>query len=134
MAADVGVALAHGADLAIETSDVVIVRGELAAVPAMIRLARRARRVVVQNLVLAACVIVALVGVDLVGSLPLPIAVAGHEGSTLLVALNGLRLLRAGAWRDVPAPVRAAEPVNVPRYVFAGLSFLALGLWAMHQL
>ena len=133
-AADVGVAMAHGADLALETSDAVIVRGDLAALPAMIRLARRAHDVVVQNLVLAACVIVALVGVDLLGSLPLPLAVAGHEGSTLLVALNGLRMLRAAAWRDVPTPVRTAVPANLRRYVLAGASFLALSLWAIHQL
>jgi cation transport ATPase len=36
---------------------------------------------------------------DLVGHLPLPLGVAGHEGSTILVALNGLRLLRRGEWQ-----------------------------------
>jgi cation transport ATPase len=44
-------------------------------------------------------VIAALVTWDLVGTLPLPLGVAGHEGSTVVVALNGLRLLRAAAWR-----------------------------------
>ncbi len=53
-----------------------------------------------QNLVFAAAVIGALVTLDLFGHLPLPLGVAGHEGSTVLVALNGLRLLSPGrSWR-----------------------------------
>ncbi|MGA5462471.1 heavy metal translocating P-type ATPase [Mycobacterium sp. NPDC050041] len=87
-----------GADLSIETADAVTVRDDLSAVPAVVALARRARRVVVANLVIAATVIVALVTWDLVGHLPLPLGVAGHEGSTILVALNGLRLLSNRAW------------------------------------
>jgi cation transport ATPase len=62
-------------------------------------LARIARRVVTANLVIAATFIVVLVIWDLVGHLPLPLGVAGHEGSTIVVGLNGLRLLREGAWR-----------------------------------
>ncbi|WP_447644025.1 hypothetical protein [Nocardioides zeae] len=52
------------------------------------------------NLAFAATVIVVLVTWDLVATLPLPLGVAGHEGSTIVVALNGLRLLREKAWRD----------------------------------
>ena len=88
-----------GADLSIETADAVTVRDELATIPTVIALARRARRVVIANLVIAATVIVALVTWDLVGELPLPVGVAGHEGSTIVVALNGLRLLTNRAWR-----------------------------------
>jgi cation-transporting P-type ATPase J len=98
--ADVGVAMCgHGADLSLETADAVVVRDELAPLPAVIALSRRARRVVTANLTLAAVVIVGLVTWDVVGTLPLPLGVAGHEGSTVLVALNGLRLLTPGAWR-----------------------------------
>jgi cation-transporting P-type ATPase J len=98
-AASTGVAMGrHGSDLALETADVVVIRDELAAVPAVIALSRRAHRLVVANLVIAAAFIVTLVTWDLVGSLPLPLAVAGHEGSTVVVALNGLRLLRRSAW------------------------------------
>jgi cation transport ATPase len=88
-----------GSDLALETADVVVVRDELAAVPAVVALSRRARRLVVQNLVIAGVCIGALVVWDLAGHLPLPLGVAGHEGSTVLVGLNGLRLLRERAWR-----------------------------------
>jgi heavy metal translocating P-type ATPase len=99
-AAHTGVAMGHaGADLALETADAVVVRDELATIPAVLRLSRRARRLVVQNLVIAAAFITGLVVWDLVGTLPLPLGVAGHEGSTVLVGLNGLRLLRDAAWR-----------------------------------
>lgn len=98
-AASTGVAMGrHGSDLALETADLVVIRDELTAVPAVVALSRRAHRLVVANLVIAAAFIVTLVTWDLVGDLPLPLAVAGHEGSTVVVALNGLRLLRRGAW------------------------------------
>lgn len=87
-----------GSDLALETADAVIVRDELATVPAVVALSRRARRLVVQNLVIAGVFISVLVVWDLAGTLPLPLGVLGHEGSTVIVALNGLRLLRESAW------------------------------------
>ncbi|MFB7865667.1 heavy metal translocating P-type ATPase [Streptomyces sp. NPDC056069] len=103
-AAHSGVAMGRaGSDLALETADVVVVRDELAALPAVVALSRRARRLVVQNLVIAAVCIGVLVVWDLVGRLPLPLGVVGHEGSTVLVGLNGLRLLRDAAWRKAAA-------------------------------
>ncbi|MFM9591056.1 heavy metal translocating P-type ATPase [Streptomyces scabiei] len=99
-AAHSGVAMGRaGSDLALETADAVVVRDELSAIPAVVRLSRAARRLVVQNLVIAGVCIAVLVVWDLVGHLPLPLGVAGHEGSTVLVGLNGLRLLRESAWR-----------------------------------
>ncbi|MFF9481510.1 heavy metal translocating P-type ATPase [Streptomyces sp. NPDC014733] len=99
-AAHTGIAMGRvGADLALETADAVVVRDELATLPTVVRLSRRARRLVVQNLVIAGVFITGLVLWDLVGTLPLPLGVAGHEGSTVLVGLNGLRLLADGAWR-----------------------------------
>jgi cation-transporting P-type ATPase J len=99
-AADVGFAMgSRGSDLALETSDAVIVSDELETIPRAVALSRRARRLVVANLVIAATVIASLVTWDLIGHLPLPLGVAGHEGSTVIVGLNGLRLLRSSAWR-----------------------------------
>ncbi|MGW0283489.1 heavy metal translocating P-type ATPase [Streptomyces sp. NPDC003236] len=99
-AAHTGIAMGRaGSDLALETADAVVVRDELATVPAVVRLSRRARRLVVQNLVVASVFITGLVIWDLAGTLPLPLGVAGHEGSTVVVGLNGLRLLADGAWR-----------------------------------
>ncbi|MFI6412287.1 heavy metal translocating P-type ATPase [Streptomyces sp. NPDC050585] len=103
-AAHTGIAMGRaGSDLALETADAVVVRDELATVPAVVALSRRARRLVVQNLVIAGVCIGVLVVWDLAGHLPLPLGVAGHEGSTVLVGLNGLRLLRESAWRRAAA-------------------------------
>ncbi|MFE4455482.1 heavy metal translocating P-type ATPase [Streptomyces sp. NPDC056796] len=117
-AAHVGIAMGRaGSDLALETADAVVIRDELATVPAAVALSRAARRLVVQNLVVAGVFISGLVAWDLVGHLPLPLGVLGHEGSTVIVGLNGLRLLRESAWRraagqerDMAVPAtRAAE-------------------------
>jgi heavy metal translocating P-type ATPase len=98
-AAHAGIAMGKaGSDLTLDTADAVIVRDELATIPAVIALSRRARRLVAANLVIAAIVITGLVIWDLLGHLPLPLGVAGHEGSTVIVGLNGLRLLRSAAW------------------------------------
>lgn len=98
-AAHLGLAMGRaGSDLGLETSDAVIVRDELGAVPALIALSRRARRLVIENLLFAVAVIVGLATWDLSGHLPLPLGVAGHEGSTVVIGLNGLRLLRRRAW------------------------------------
>ncbi|MFF7162278.1 heavy metal translocating P-type ATPase [Streptomyces sp. NPDC008086] len=103
-AAHIGVAMGRaGSDLALETADAVVVRDELAAVPTTVALSRRARKLVVQNLVIAGAFITGLVVWDLAGTLPLPLGVAGHEGSTVLVGLNGLRLLRDAAWERAEA-------------------------------
>ncbi|HVQ98208.1 MAG TPA: heavy metal translocating P-type ATPase [Mycobacterium sp.] len=103
-AADTGIAMGGaGSDLTLQTADAVVIRDDLTAIPAVILLSRRARRVVTANLIIAATLIAVLVVWDLVGALPLPLGVAGHEGSTVIVGLNGLRLLTGRAWR------RAAE-------------------------
>lgn len=107
-AAHTGIAMGRaGSDLALETSDAVIVRDELATVPTVVSLSRAARRLVVQNLVIAAVFISGLVIWDLAGHLPLPLGVLGHEGSTVIVGLNGLRLLRDAAWLRAAAPARS---------------------------
>ncbi|MFI6795775.1 hypothetical protein [Streptosporangium canum] len=92
-----------GADLTLQAADAVVTRDDLATVPAVLALARRARRLVIANLVIAATFIAVLVAWDLFGDLPLPLGVAGHEGSTVIVGLNGLRLLRDAAWKRAAA-------------------------------
>jgi heavy metal translocating P-type ATPase len=104
-AAHTGIAMGRaGSDLALETADAVVVRDDLATIPAVITLSRRARRVVVANLAIAATFITVLVIWDLFWHLPLPLGVAGHEGSTVIVGLNGLRLLRRSAWHKATGP------------------------------
>ncbi len=93
--ATVGVAMGvSGTDAALETADLVLVRDELMLLPYAVRLSRKAQRIVRQNLAFACAVIAILVVVNLLHGLALPIGVIGHEGSTILVVLNGLRLLR----------------------------------------
>jgi len=93
--ADVGVAMGgRGTDQALETADVVLMADRLLDVPYAVELARRMRRVVRQNLVFASAVIVTLAVLTLFDKVPLPLGVFGHEGSTIIVTMNGLRLLR----------------------------------------
>jgi heavy metal translocating P-type ATPase len=106
-AAHTGIAMGRaGSDLALETADAVIVRDELSTLPKVIALSRRARRIVIANLTIAATFITVLVLWDLLGHLPLPLGVAGHEGSTVIVGLNGMRLLAQHTWtpRHRPRP------------------------------
>jgi len=117
-AADVGLAIgAIGTAAALESADIVLLSDNLGAVPWAVRLARRARLTVKANLAFALGVIV-LVGLGvLVGSylkrpIPLWIGVLAHEGGTLLVVLNSLRLL---AFPKMPATAQTAHrPVRNP--------------------
>jgi Cd2+/Zn2+-exporting ATPase len=94
-AADVGIALgAAGTDVALETADVVVMGEDLEGIPYARELSLRARRVVIQNLVFSSGVMLILVILALTGSINLPAGVVGHEGSTIVVIANGLRLLR----------------------------------------
>jgi len=98
--ADLGVAMgAAGTDVAMETADIVLMGDRLENIPLLLAHARRARRILVQNLVFACSVILVLVVAALGFALPLPIGVIGHEGSTVIVCLNGLRLLMVRTMR-----------------------------------
>jgi Cd2+/Zn2+-exporting ATPase len=97
--ASVGVAMGGlGSDVALNSADVVLMHDRLDRVPQLLRLGKRTNAIIRTNLLFASGVIVILSAFSLVGTLPLPIAVIGHEGSTVLVILNGLRLLRRGGY------------------------------------
>ena len=92
--ADVGVAMGvAGSEVALQAADVALMAEDLRKLAAARRLARRTAGVIRQNLTIAIGAMVVLVTGSLVFKLPLPVAVLGHEGGTLLVVLNGLRLL-----------------------------------------
>jgi Cd2+/Zn2+-exporting ATPase len=112
-AASVGIAMGRmGSDVAIESADVVLLQDDLRRVAEAIALARAAMRTVWQNLAFASGVIALLVLLTFGAGLPLTLAVVGHEGSTLLVVLNGLRLLR---WKGKPATDSASPAAgNLP--------------------
>lgn len=96
--AEVGIAMgAAGTDAALESADVVLMADDLGALVRAIRIGRKTRRIVTGNIVFAMSVIVVLVALTLTVGVPLPLGVLGHEGSTVIVVLNGLRLIRRTA-------------------------------------
>ncbi|MFW6184926.1 MAG: HAD-IC family P-type ATPase, partial [Chloroflexota bacterium] len=96
--ASIGIAMgAAGTDVALETADIVLMADDLTKIPYVIGLSRQTRKTLWPNLVFAIAVIIILIGAVLGVGLALPLSVIGHEGSTVLVSLNGLRLL---AYRD----------------------------------
>ena len=95
-AAYIGVAMgARGADAALEQADVVLMHDRLENFLAAFRLSHRARRIIRQNLIISLGTVVVLVTFALLGKIPLTIGVVGHEGSTVIVVMNSLRLLFA---------------------------------------
>jgi heavy metal translocating P-type ATPase len=92
--ADVGIAMgAAGSDVALQAADVALLSEDMGRLAHAHRLARRTARIIRQNLIFAISAMVVLVISGLFFELPLPLAVIGHEGGTVLVVLNGLRLL-----------------------------------------
>jgi Cd2+/Zn2+-exporting ATPase len=92
--AHVGVAMgARGADAALEQAEVVLMHDRLENVVAAFRLSQEARKIIRQNLVVSLGTVAVLVGFAILGRIPLTLGVLGHEGSTVVVVLNSLRLL-----------------------------------------
>jgi Cd2+/Zn2+-exporting ATPase len=96
-AAHIGIAMgARGSDAALEQADVVLMNDRLENFLAAFRLSQRARRIIRQNLVISLGTVVVLVTFAMLGRIPLPVGVVGHEGSTVVVVMNSLRLLLSG--------------------------------------
>ena len=100
-ASDLGIAMGGaGTDVALETADIVLMSDDLGKLPFVLRLSRRAREIVRQNIYVSVAAILTLVVMTVLAPivlpgfrLPLPVGVLGHEGSTLIVVANGLRML-----------------------------------------
>lgn len=92
--ADIGIAMGNGTDVAIETSDLVLMNSELHKIERSYKLSAKLNRIIKQNLIFSIAVIILLITANFAQNLTLPLGVIGHEGSTILVILNGLRLLR----------------------------------------
>ncbi|WP_435075133.1 heavy metal translocating P-type ATPase [Halorubrum sp. HHNYT27] len=92
--ATLGIAMGGaGTDVALDTADVVLMGDDLSKIPYVLGLGRKTRRTLTVNLIVAFGAIGIMVAAILLRGIPLPLAVVGHEGSTVLVSLNGLRLL-----------------------------------------
>lgn len=94
--ATVGIGMGmSGSGTALEVADAVLMNDNIEEIAGTISVARRAQRIVKQNMIFAVTVILTLIAANFIEGVPLPLGVVGHEGSTILVILNGLRLLRA---------------------------------------
>ncbi|WP_071396139.1 heavy metal translocating P-type ATPase [Bacillus tuaregi] len=93
--ASVGIAMGGGTDVALETADVVLMKNDLPRISEAIRLSQRMNKIVKQNVIFSITVIILLISSNFLQAVDLPLGVIGHEGSTILVILNGLRLLRS---------------------------------------
>lgn len=93
--ANVGIAMGEGTDAALETADIILMKNDLAKIANAIQLSKRMNKIVKQNIVFSIAVIMLLICSNFLQILDLPFGVIGHEGSTILVILNGLRLLKS---------------------------------------
>ena len=92
--ATVGIAMGGaGTDVALETADVALMSDNLQKLPFAVGLGRATRRIIIQNLGIALGVITILVIASLAGWTGIGVAILFHEGSTIVVVLNALRLL-----------------------------------------
>ncbi|MBC1700384.1 heavy metal translocating P-type ATPase [Listeria welshimeri] len=93
--AAVGIAMGKGTDIAMETADVVLMKNDLEKIPYAFALSKRLYWISWQNICFAIAVILVLITANVFQLINLPFGVVGHEGSTILVILNGLRLLKS---------------------------------------
>ena len=91
--ATTGFAMGEGTDVALETADVVLMQNDLSKIAYAVKMSRKMRRIVKQNIVFSISVIALLIVSNFLQVVDLPLGVIGHEGSTILVILNGLRML-----------------------------------------
>lgn len=90
-----GIAMGEGTDVALETADVVLMKNELSRIAYTVKLSRKMQRIVKQNVFFSVAVIAVLIVGNFFQMVGLPLGVIGHEGSTILVILNGLRMLNS---------------------------------------
>jgi Zn2+/Cd2+-exporting ATPase len=113
-ASHIGVAMgARGSDAALEQADVVLMHDRLENFLAAFRLSQRAQRIIKQNLFISLGTVVVLVAFALAGKIPLTLGVVGHEGSTVVVVMNSLRLLFGKSSKPQPPSSRETSSTKL---------------------
>ncbi|AWU40756.1 cadmium-translocating P-type ATPase [Erysipelothrix rhusiopathiae] len=92
--ATIGIAMGSGTDIAMEAADIILVKDDIHGIQYAIELSLKLRKIVIQNVSFSIGVILLLVISNFFDRISLPLGVVGHEGSTILVILNSLRLLK----------------------------------------
>ena len=93
--ATTGIAMGEGTDVALETADVVLMKNDLSKIAYAVKLSQKMQRIIKQNIIFSITVIMLLIISNFLQIVNLPLGVIGHEGSTILVILNGLRMLNS---------------------------------------
>lgn len=92
--ADIGIAMGNGSDVAIDVADAVLIENDLSKLVYTLKVSKKLRKVVLQNIIFAMAVVVFLIIMNILGRMDMTLAVIVHEGSTFVVLINGLRLLK----------------------------------------
>ncbi|MGJ7911737.1 heavy metal translocating P-type ATPase [Neobacillus sp. LXY-1] len=108
--ANVGIAMGEGTDVALETADVVLMKNDLPRIAEAIQLSQRMNRIIKQNIVFSITIIALLISSNFFQFIDLPFGVIGHEGSTILVIVNSLRLLKS---KHNPTQITSSSNTNL---------------------
>ncbi len=109
--ASIGIAMGGGTDIAIDVADVVLMKNELNMLSYSYDLSKKLKKVTIQNMIFSISIIILLILSNLFQYITLPLGVIGHEGSTILVILNGLRLLQSIKEKDSLPPKQKKHSV-----------------------
>lgn len=110
--ATVGIAMGQGTDIAIDVADVVLMQNRLEKLQMSHQLAKKLKKIIMQNIIFSVSVIILLILSNFIQIINLPLGVIGHEGSTILVILNGLRLLKTIKTAHPASPYIQKEEVS----------------------
>lgn len=107
--AAIGIAMGDGTDIAMDVADVVLIQNDLSKLQMSHQLSKKLKRIVTQNIIFSSIAILLLIFSNFIQFIDLPLGVIGHEGSTILVILNGLRLLKPIQTRSPKKPATPAQ-------------------------
>ena len=92
--AELGISMGSGTDISLETADIIIMNNNLSSIPYLFKLSKKMNLIINQNIIFSLLIICLLLLSNVFGLIALPLGVLVHEGSTILVILNSLRLLK----------------------------------------